>query len=194
MRFGHDRDGKTGRPIVVYGVLTDAQGRPIALQVYPGNTADPTTVPDQVHKLREKFALEQVVLVGDRGMLTQTQIDKLKQYPGLGWISALRSSAIRELVEAGTLQLSLFDQQNLAEISSPEFAGERLIACYNPLLAEERTRKREELLKATEKALDGIARQVRIPTQIDTRSACKSTLVPIEIGTYSEANRHPYLG
>ena len=160
MRFGHDRDGKTGRPIVVYGVLTDAQGRPIALQVYPGNTADPTTVPDQVHKLREQFALEQVVLVGDRGMLTQTQIDKLKQYPGLGWISALRSSAIRELVEAGALQLSLFDEQNLAEISSPEFAGERLIACYNPLLAEERARKREELLKATEKALERIARQV----------------------------------
>ena len=160
MRFGHDRDGKTGRPIVVYGALTDAQGRPIALQVYAGNTADPTTVPDQVHKLREQFALEQVVLVGDRGMLTQTQIDKLKRYPGLGWISALRSSAIRELVEAGTLQLSLFDEQNLAEISSPEFAGERLIACHNPLLAEERTRKREELLKATEKALDRIARQV----------------------------------
>ena len=160
MRFGHDRDGKTGRPIVVYGVLTDAQGRPIALQVYPGNTGDPTTVPDQVHKLREQFALEQVVLVGDRGMLTQTQIDKLKQYPGLGWISALRSSAIRELVEAGALQLSLFDEQNLAEISSPEFAGERLIACYNPLLAEERARKREELLKATEKALERIARQV----------------------------------
>src|SRR3990172_3012331 len=135
MRFGHDRDGKTGRPIVVYGVLTDAQGRPIALQVYPGNTADPTTVPDQVQKLRQRFGLERVVLVGDRGMLTQTQIDKLKQYPGLGWISALRSSAIRELVEAGTLQLSLFDEQNLAEISSHEFAGERLIACHNPLLA-----------------------------------------------------------
>ena len=109
-------------------------------------------MPDQVHKLREQFGLQQVVLVGDRGMLTQTQIDKLKQYPGLGWISALRSSAIRDLVQAGTLQLSLFDEQNLAEISSPEFAGERLIACHNPLLAEERARKREELLKATEKA------------------------------------------
>jgi len=160
MRFGHDRDGKTGRPIVVYGALTDAQGRPIALQVYAGNTGDPSTVPDQVHKLRERFGLQQVVLVGDRGMLTQTQIDKLKQYPGLGWISALRSSAIRELVESGALQLSLFDEQNLAEISSPEFAGERLIACHNPLLAEERARKREDLLKATEKALEGIARQV----------------------------------
>jgi transposase len=160
MRFGHDRDGKTGRPIVIYGALTDAQGRPIALQVYAGNTGDPSTVPDQVHRLREKFGLQQVVLVGDRGMLTQTQIDKLKQYPGLGWISALRSSAIRDLVEAGTLQLSLFDEQHLAEISSPEFLGERLIACHNPLLAEERARKREELLQAMDKALAGIARQV----------------------------------
>ncbi|HLE36524.1 MAG TPA: IS1634 family transposase, partial [Candidatus Acidoferrales bacterium] len=174
MRFGHDRDGKTGRPIVVYGVLTDAQGRPIALQVYPGNTGDPSTVPDQVHKLREQFGLQQVVLVGDRGMLTQTQIDKLKQYPGLGWISALRSSAIRDLVQAGTLQLSLFDEQNLAEISSPEFAGERLIACHNPLLAEERARKREELLKATEKALERIARQVHRRT--------KTPLTAAEIG------------
>jgi transposase len=174
MRFGHDRDGKTGRPIVVYGVLTDAQGRPIALQVYPGNTGDPSTVPDQVHKLREQFGLQQVVLVGDRGMLTQTQIDKLKRYPGLGWISALRSSAIRDLVQAGTLQLSLFDEQNLAEISSPEFAGERLIACHNPLLAEERARKREELLKATEKALERIARQVHRRT--------KTPLTAAEIG------------
>jgi len=95
-------------------------------------------VPDQVNKLREQFGLQEVVLVGDRGMLTQTQIDKLRQYPGLGWISALRSSAIRQLVEGGALQLSLFDQQNLAEISSPEFPGERLVACYNPLLAEVR--------------------------------------------------------
>ena len=171
MRFGHDRDGKTGRPIVVYGVLTDAQGRPIALQVYPGNTGDPSTVPDQVYKLREQFGLQQVVLVGDRGMLTQTQIDKLKQYPGLGWISALRSSAIRDLVQAGTLQLSLFDEQNLADISSPEFAGERLIACHNPLLAEERARKREELLKATEKALERIARQVHRRTKTPLTAA-----------------------
>jgi hypothetical protein len=160
MRFGHDRDGKRGQPIVVYGVLTDCAGRPIALQAYPGNTGDPTTVPDQVGKLREHFGLQQVVLVGDRGMLTHTQIEKLKQYPGLGWISALRSPAIRELVEGGALQLSLFDQQNLAEISAPQFPGERLVACYNPLLAEERARKREALLQATEQQFDRIRSQV----------------------------------
>ncbi len=174
MQFGHDRDGKRGLPIVVYGVLTDAQGRPIALQAYAGNTGDPRTVPDQVEKLRQRFTLRQVVLVGDRGMLTQTQIDKLKQYPGLGWISALRSAAIRQLVEGGALQLSLFDERNLAEISSPEFPGERLIACHNPLLAEERQRKREELLRATEKQLERIVRQVARRT--------KTALSAAEIG------------
>jgi transposase len=169
MRFGHNRDGKRGKTIVVYGVMTDRDGRPIALQVYPGNTGDPTTVPDQVDKLRRRFALREVVLVGDRGMLTQTQIDTLKQHPGLGWISALRAPQIRALVDAGALQLSLFDQQNLAEIAAPGFPGERLVACYNPLLAEERARKREDLLGATEKALEKIARQVarRTKTPLD---------------------------
>lgn len=171
MQFGHDRDGKQGRPIVVYGVLTDRDGRPIALEVYAGNTGDPSTVVDQVNKLRYSFALSHVVLVGDRGMLTQTQIDKLKQYPGLGWISALRSHAIRELVEGGALQLSLFDQQHIAEISSPQFAGERLVACYNPLLAEQRRRKREELLKATEQQLDKILRFVARRTRTPLRAA-----------------------
>lgn len=184
MRFGHDRDGKKGLPIVLYGALTDSQGRPIALRVYPGNTGDPSTVPDQVNQLREQFALQQVVLVGDRGMLTQTQIDKLKQYPGLGWISALRSSAIRQLVEGGALQLSLFDQHNLAEIISPEFSGERLVACYNPLLAEERTRKRQALLKATEQQFDKIAGQVLRRT--------KTPLSAAQIGKKvgAVANRH----
>lgn len=174
MRRGHDRDGQRGLPIVVYGALTDRHGRPIALHVYPGNTGDPSTVPDQVNTLRERFALQQVVLVGDRGMLTQTQIDKLKQYPGLGWISALRSAAIRQLVEGGALQLSLFDERNLAEISSPEFPGERLVACYNPLLAEQRARKREDLLKATEEQLERIHRQVARRT--------KTALSAAEIG------------
>ncbi|MGD0460824.1 MAG: IS1634 family transposase [Terriglobia bacterium] len=159
-RFGHDRDRKKGRPIIVYGLLADGEGRPIAIEVYPGNTGDPTTVPDQVGKLRQRFGLSRVVLVGDRGMLTETQIGKLREHPGLGWISALRGPAIRELVEAGCLQLSLFDQANLAEISSPEYPGERLVACFNPVLAEERRRKREELLQATEKELDRIGREV----------------------------------
>lgn len=171
MRFGHDRDGQRGRPIVVYGALTDACGRPIALHVYPGNTADPTTVPDQVQKLREEFHLHHVVLVGDRGMLTQVQINKLKHYPGLGWISALRSEDIQKLVHGGALQLSLFDEQNLAEIVAPEFPDERLIACHDPLLAEERRRKRTALIEATAKEFARIARQVARRTRTPLTAA-----------------------
>ena len=164
-RFGHDRDGKRGLPIIVYGLLTDAEGRPVAVHVYPGNTGDPSTVPDQVERLRRRFGLARVVLVGDRGMLTETQIGKLREHPGLGWISALRGPAIRALVESGSLQLSLFDQQNLAEIRSPEYPGERLVACFNPLLAEERRRKRQELIEATEKDLEKIAAEVKRRTR-----------------------------
>jgi transposase len=159
-RLGHDRDGQKGRPIIVYGVMTDAEGCPLSVQVYPGNTADPKTVVDQVEKLRQKFGLSRVVLVGDRGMLTQPQIDKIKQQPGWGWITALTSVAIRSLVTHGALQLSLLDEKNLAEISSPDYPGERLMACYNPLLAEERGRKRRELLEATEKGLAKISKEV----------------------------------
>jgi transposase len=158
-RYGHDRDGKKGLPVIVYGVLTNAEGCPVAVQVYPGNTGDPTTVADQLDKLRQQFRLAHVVLVGDRGLLTQPQIDKLKQQPGGGWITALTSRAIRELVDQGSLQLSLFDTTNLAEITSPDYAGERLLACYNPLLAEERGRKRQELLAATEKDLAKIGKE-----------------------------------
>lgn len=158
--YGHDRDGKKGLPIIVYGVMTDPRGCPLAVQVYPGNTADPATVPDQADKLRHRFGLDRVVLVGDRGMLTQARIDALREHPGLGWISALRSEAIRGLLQQGDLQLSLFDQQNLAEIRSDQFPGERLMACFNPLLAEQRRRKREELLAATQKILERIAAQV----------------------------------
>src|SRR5271169_587371 len=155
-RFGHDRDGKKGLPIIVYGVLTDGDGRPLALEVYAGNTGDPTTVADQVEKLRTTFALSRVVLVGDRGMLTQPQIDQLKSRPGIGWITALTSVAIRALVDQGALQLSLLDEKNLAEITSPDYPGERLMVCHNPLLEEERRRKRQELLAATEKQLEKI--------------------------------------
>ena len=166
-RFGHDRDGKTGLPIIVYGVLTDVAGRPIAVEVYPGGTGDPTTVPDQVETLRTRFGLTRVVLVGDRGLLTETQLAHLQAYPGLGWISALRSPAIRALVESGALQLSLFDEQHLAEITAPTYPGERLIVCFNPLLAAERRRKREDLLAATERDLTKIAtaaaRRTRTP-------------------------------
>ena len=169
--FGHNRDGKRGKPILVYGVLTDREGRPVAVEVYPGNTADPTTVPDQVDKLKGRFGLEEVVLVGDRGMLTQTQIERLKSHPGIGWISALRTEKVRQLVEQKHLQLSLFDQRNLAEITSPDFPGERLIACFNPLLAEERRGKREQLLAATEQALEKIRKEVERRTKTPLSAA-----------------------
>ena len=159
VQFGHNRDGDK-LPIIVYGVMTDGEGRPIAVEVYPGNTGDPTTVGDQVEKLRERFGLARVVLVGDRGMLTQPQLDKLQKHPGLGWITALTSGAIRELVQKGALQLSLLDEKNLAEITSPDYPGERLVVCHNPLLEEERARKRQALLEATEKSLTKIAKEV----------------------------------
>jgi transposase len=158
--FGHNRDGDKHLPIIVYGVMADGEGRPVAVEVYPGNTGDPTTVSDQVEKLRQRFGLERVVLVGDRGMLTQPQIDKLQQHPGCGWITALTSGAIRTLVEKGALQLSLLDEKNLAEITSPDYPGERLVVCHNPLLEEERARKRQALLEATEKSLTKIAKDV----------------------------------
>jgi transposase len=159
-RFGHDRDGKTGLPIIVYGALTDADGRPLAVQVYPGNTGDPKTVPDQVETLTKRFGLSRVVLVGDRGMLTQTQIDVLKKHPGLGWISALRSGSIRRLLADGHLIRNDLQAQRLAEITSPEFPGERLVACYNPQLAEQRRQKRQDLLAATQAELETLAASV----------------------------------
>jgi transposase len=185
--YGHNRDGKKGLPIIVYGLLTDAQGRPVALDVYPGNTADPATVPDQVDKLRGRFALSRVVLVGDRGLLTQTQIDTLRDYPGLGWISALRSEAIHELIERGHLQRSLFDRKDLAEIRSPDFPGERLIACYNPLLADQRQHKRRQLLEATEVDLRRLAAEVRRRTQKPLRAAAIGLKAGKVIGRYKMA-------
>jgi transposase len=159
-KHGHDRDGKKGLPIIVYGLLTDGAGRPVAVDVYAGNTADPRTVPDQVDKLRQQFGLKRVVLAGDRGMLTETQIEHLREHPGLGWISALRSHAIRKLIDAGPLERSLFDEVNLAEIAAPDYPGERLVACYNPLLAEQRQRKRQELLAKTEEKLTALTQEV----------------------------------
>jgi len=158
--FGHNRDGDKQLPIIVYGVMTDGEGRPVGVEVYPGNTGDSTTVDDQVGKLRQRFGRQRVVLVGDRGMLTPPQINKLREHPGMGWITALTSGAIRTLVEKGALQLSLLDQKNLAEITSPDYPGERLVVCHNPLLEEERARKRHALLEATEKSLTKIAKDV----------------------------------
>lgn len=158
--FGHNRDGIPKLPCIVYGVMADWAGRPIAVDVYPGNTGDPSTVPDQTVKLRNRFGLNRVVLVGDRGMLTQARIEALRNWPGLGWISALRSEAIRELIAKGRIERSLFDEVNLAEISSPDFPKERLVACYNPILAERRRRKREKLLAATEAKFQRISAEV----------------------------------
>jgi transposase len=159
-QFGHDRDGKTGLPIIVYGVMTNEEGCPVAVSVYAGNTGDATTVADQIEKLRERFGLARVVMVGDRGMLTQPQIEKLKQHSGLGWITALTSTAIRELVKQGALQLSFLDEKNLAEITAPDYPGERLMVCHNPVLGEQRRRKRQALLEATEKSLEKISKEV----------------------------------
>jgi len=172
--FGHNRDGIRKLPCIVYGVMTDSFGRPIAVDVYPGNTGDPLTVPDQVDKLKNRFGLERVVVVGDRGMLTKTQIDALRARPGIGWLSALRSHAIRKLIDKGYIARSLFDEVNLAEISSPNFPGERLVACYNPILAERRGSKRRELLAATEVKLQQIAAEAGRRT--------KTPLTKAEIG------------
>jgi transposase len=159
-QFGHNRDDKKGLPIIVYGVMTNGEGCPVAVSVYAGNTGDPTTVADQIDKLGKKFGLGRVVMVGDRGMLTQPQIDKLKLHAGWGWITALTSTAIQQLVEQGALQLSLLDDKNLAEITAPEYPGERLMVCYNPILKEQRQRKRQALLEATEKSLQKIGKEV----------------------------------
>ncbi len=159
-RFGYNRDGRRDLPCIVYGVMTDAEGRPLTVDVYPGNTADPNTVPDQIGKLKIRFGLSRVVLVGDRGMLTQTQIDTLRQRPGIGWLSALRSDGVRKLIDKGLVQRSLFDERNLAEIQSPDFPGERLVACYNPILHDRRRKKRETLLAETEARFQRIAAEV----------------------------------
>jgi Transposase DDE domain len=186
-RYGHDRDGHTGRPIIVYGVLTDREGRPIAVDVYAGNTGDPTTVADQVAHLQTEFGIARVVLIGDRGTLTEAQLRTLQAHPGVGWISAVRGPAIRELVESGTLQLSLFDEQHLAEITSPEYPGERLIACFNPLLADERRRTREELLAATERALAKLAATAARRTQTPFTDAALGIKVGRVINHYKVA-------
>ena len=160
-RFGYNRDGKAGKLQIVFGLLCTAEGCPVAVEVFEGNTGDPSTLANQVNKLKERFSLERVVLVGDRGMITAARLEETVKPAGLDWITALRAPAIRGLVEAGAIQLSLFDQRDLAEITAPDYPGERLVVCRNPLLAEERARKRGELLDATEKKLDAIAASVR---------------------------------
>ena len=159
-RFGYSRDGRKGKLQIVYGLLCAADGCPVAVEVFEGNTADPMTLSAQIDKLKERFGLSRVVLVGDRGMITSARIRDELRPAGLDWITALRAPQIRALVDAGAFQLSLFDERDLAEITAPDFPGERLVVCRNPLLAEERTRKREDLLHATEAALTKLADQI----------------------------------
>jgi hypothetical protein len=160
--YGYSRDGKRGKAQIEYGLLTDPEGRPVAVRVFAGNTGDPKTFPAALDAVRGSFGLQQMIMVGDRGMITSARITDLKTLAGMAWITCLRGPAIKKLMaDEGPLQLSLFDEQDLAEISSPEFPGERLIACRNPHLAAERTRKREDLLQATEDDLAKIAAQVQ---------------------------------
>jgi len=157
-RYGYSRDGKRDKLQITFGLLTNAEGCPVAVEVFEGNTADPSTLSSAIAKLRQQFALTRVVLVGDRGMITSARIrDDFDAAGGLDWITALRAPQIQQLVQGGTLQLSLFDQRDLAEISDPAYPGERLIACRNPLMAAQRARTRNELLAASERKLNEIA-------------------------------------
>ena len=159
-RIGHSRDGKKNKLQVNYGLLTARSGCPVAVSVYEGNTADVSTLMPEVKKLREQFHLEHVVLVGDRGMISHKAIGELREIEGLGWITALKSGQIRTLLEGEALQLGLFDERNLMELSHPDYPGERLIACRNPELAKLRAHKRRSLLEATQKELQKVQASV----------------------------------
>jgi hypothetical protein len=159
-RHGYSRDGKSDKLQIVFGLLCAADGCPVAVEVFAGNVGDPTTLAGQVDKLKQRFGIAHIVLVGDRGMITTARIDQLLKPVGLDWLTALRAAAIKALAAQGSLQPDLFDERDLAEISSPDFPGERLVACRNPLLAAERARKRHDLLEASQTALDAIAKAV----------------------------------
>jgi len=197
--FGHSRDGKRGKPQIEYGLLTARDGCPVAVRVFPGSTGDPKTFIQAVEVVREKFGITGAVMVGDRGMITSARIKALKEIPGMAWITCLRAPAIKKLADdGGPLQLSLFDRQDLAEISSPDYPGERLIACHNPFLAEERTAHRERLLAATEAELAKIEHMVtagrltdparigvRAGKVINKRKVAKHFILDIGQGTFT---------
>jgi len=184
-RRGHSRDGKRGSLQIVFGLLCTAAGCPVAVEVFEGSTSDPKTVAAQVDKIRHRFGLQRVVLVGDRGMLTGARIrEDLQGIDGLRWITTLRAPTIRKLIKAGEVAQTMFDERDLAEISSPEFPGERLIVCRNPVLAEQRQRKRQELLAATEKDLLPIVRATQRAKE-PLRGAAK---IGVRVGTV--LNRH----
>jgi hypothetical protein len=159
IKMGYSRDGKPDEPQIVYGLLCAPDGCPVAIEVFSGNTADPTTFTAQVNKIRKRFGIRRVVLVGDRGMITSKRIDEdLREVEGLDWITALRNDSIKKLVDQQVIQLSLFDERDLVEVASADYPGERLVVCRNPLLADERARKRKELLAAAEKKLEAVAK------------------------------------
>ncbi len=175
-KLGYNRDGKNGLLQVNYGVLTDARGCPVAVSVYEGNVADSQTLPRELKRLREHFGLEQLVMVGDRGMVSNQAIAIMRETPGVDWITALKSASIRVLVEQGHLQLDLFDERNLLELSSPDYPGERLVACRNPQLAALRAHKREELLAATERSL------AQIKTRVDATKLKGADAIGLRVG------------
>jgi transposase len=174
---GYSRDGKKGTLQINYGLLTDSRGCPVAVTVHEGNTADSTTFLPEVRRLREDFGLEQLVMVGDRGMISSKAIDELRETDGIGWITALKSVSIRALVEQGHLQIDLFDERNLLELSSPDYPGERLVACRNPQLAKLRAAKREELLVATERTLE------KIKARVDAGKLAGQDKIGVRVGT-----------
>lgn len=157
---GYSRDGKPGKQQIEFGLLTNGDGTPVAIEAFLGNTGDPATFQAQVEKVRDRFGVGEVVWVADRGMLTSAQVEQLQEVVGAHWITALRAPTIQQLVEAGSIQLSLFDTQNLAEVTDPRYPGERLVVCHNPLLAEKRARKREDMLQATERELAKVSAMV----------------------------------
>ena len=173
---GYSRDGKHGLLQVNYGLLTDARGCPVAVSVHEGNTADSTTFMPEVQRLRTDFGIEHMVMVGDRGMISQKAIDEMQASDGIGWITALKSVSIRALIEQEQLQLGLFDERNLLEMRSPEYPGERLVACRNPQLAKLRAHKREELLCATEKNLE------KIKLRVDAAKLAGQDAIGVRVG------------
>jgi len=181
-RHGYSRDHRPDRPQVVFGLLTDVEGRPLAVEAFAGNTADPATLEAQLDKLRAA-GLEEVILVGDRGMLTAARIERLRERGGIDWVSALRAPAIKALVRDGHLQLSLFDERDLVEIASPDFPGERLVVCRNPVLAAERTRKRDELLDATAADL------ARIATSVAAGRLVREAAIGLAVGRVRDRHR-----
>ena len=175
-KLGHNRDGKRGLLQVNYGLLTDARGCPVAVSVHEGNTADSNTFLPEVQRLRRDFGIERMVMVGDRGMISQKAIDAMRISDGIGWITALKSASIRVLVEQGQLQLGLFDERNLLELSSPDYPGERLVACRNPQLAKLRAHKREALLAATEMNL------AKIKARVDAGKLTGQDAIGVRVG------------